>query len=252
VARWMTCLSLWLALLAPSALNAQISEIIDSTADGGFLAPAIAVDSSGNVYVTASPADKAFKITPGLSTSVIIDSTGDAGGNGLDDPEGIAVDASGNVYVTGSASDNAFRITPEGSVTQIIDSTGDAGGNGLNEPVAITVDSNGNVYLTGALSDNAFKIATPGTCSTGGTPCTITEIIDSTGDGGGNGLDTANDLAVDASGNVYVVGLFSDNAFKITLGGPPVPALGPVGIALLLAALGATAYWRLRDSPSSA
>jgi hypothetical protein len=31
-----------------------------------------------------------------------------------------------------------------------------------------------------------------------------------------------------------------------------VPALGPVGIALLLAALGATACWRLRDSASAA
>ena len=31
---------------------------------------------------------------------------------------------------------------------------------------------------------------------------------------------------------------------------PPVPALGPLGIALLLTLLGATAYWTLRDSGS--
>jgi uncharacterized membrane protein len=31
----------------------------------------------------------------------------------------------------------------------------------------------------------------------------------------------------------------------------PIPALGPIGIALLLAALGATAYWRLRESASA-
>jgi hypothetical protein len=34
--------------------------------------------------------------------------------------------------------------------------------------------------------------------------------------------------------------------------GFPVPALGPLRIALLLAALGATAYWRLRESASAA
>jgi len=47
-----------------------------------------------------------------------------------------------------------------------------------------------------------------------------------------NGLD---------SGSVYVFGEPAQ-----------VPALGPVGIALLLAALGATAWWMLRDSRSAA
>ncbi len=47
----------------------------------------------------------------------------------------------------------------------------------------------------------------------------ITRIIDATGDGAGNPLDVARGSAVDGSGNVYVTGLASDNAFKITPGG---------------------------------
>jgi hypothetical protein len=47
----------------------------------------------------------------------------------------------------------------------------------------------------------------------------ITEIIDATGDGGGNVFDDAETIIVDGSGNVYVVGAGSDNAFKITPGG---------------------------------
>ncbi len=48
---------------------------------------------------------------------------------------------------------------------------------------------------------------------------TITEIIDLTGDGVGNPLDGSEEIAVDGSGNVYVAGFDSDNAFKITPAG---------------------------------
>ena len=47
----------------------------------------------------------------------------------------------------------------------------------------------------------------------------ITEIIDATGDGGGNVLESPDGVAVDSIGNVYVVGYSNDNAFKITPGG---------------------------------
>ena len=47
---------------------------------------------------------------------------------------------------------------------------------------------------------------------------TITEIIDSSGDGS-NSLDAPIGMAVDGSGNVYVSGIVSENAFKITPGG---------------------------------
>jgi len=47
---------------------------------------------------------------------------------------------------------------------------------------------------------------------------TPVEIIDSTGDGS-SALDGALGVAIDSSGNVFVGGFFSDNAFKITSGG---------------------------------
>jgi hypothetical protein len=44
----------------------------------------------------------------------------------------------------------------------------------------------------------------------------ITEMVDVTGDGAGNGLDEPNDVAVDSNGNVYVTGYRSDNVLKIS------------------------------------
>jgi hypothetical protein len=134
---------------------------------------------------------------------------------------GVAVDSSGNVYVTGG--NNAFKIETPGTcsttgtpctITEIIDSTGDGGGNELFYTWGVATDSSGNVYVNGRDSYNTFKIETPGTCSTAGTPCTITEIIDATGDGAGNTLWGPEGVGVDSGGNVYVAGS-SHNVFRL-------------------------------------
>ncbi len=150
-----------IALLPGSAYSKTITEIIDFTGDGGgnmLNTPfGVAVDGSGNVYVTGFFSHNAFRIDPNGTITEIIDSTGDGGGNPLDRPFGVAVDGLGNVYVTGLGSDNAFKIDANGTITEIIDSTGDGGGNPLDAPLGVAVGL-GNVYVTGYFSDNAFKI----------------------------------------------------------------------------------------------
>ena len=79
------------------------------------------------------------------------------------------------------------------------------------------------LVLLGAI----FFIACGGNGGGGGSDCDevdkvlppITQIIDATGDGAGNGLDLPREVAVDSDGNVYVSGQGSDNVFQITPSG---------------------------------
>ena len=91
--------------------------------------------------------------------------------------------------------------------------------------------------------DMSIKLETPGTCSTIGTPCAITEIIDASGDG--NPLDSAKGIAVDSSDNIYVTGYESHNAFKIQWWVPPVPALSIGALIITTGLLGFTGWRRL-------
>jgi len=223
-----------------------LTEIIDGTGDGtnslGF-PHGIATDSSDNVFVTGVDTDNAFKIsTPGTCKTSggtpciiteIIDSAGD-GTNTLDDPRNIATDSSGNVFVVGKNTDNAFKISTPGTCKT-------SGG------TPFATDSSGNVFVIGDISNNAFKISTPGTCKTsGGTPCIITEIIDSTGDGGGNPLSEPFDVATDSSGTVFVTGRVSNNAFKIAKDTPIGGTILPIDkTALLLASVQSISMWMI-------
>jgi hypothetical protein len=76
-------------------------------------------------------------------------------------------------------------------------------------------DDTGNVFVTGFVTNNAFKV-TPGGV--------ITEIIDATGDGLGNGLKYPQGIALDDSGNVFVTSFDNGDinfagAFKVHAGG---------------------------------
>ena len=69
----------------------------------------VAVDGSGNVYVTDIALSQIVKFT---SAGVFLTKWGSAGSaNGqFSNPSAIASDGSGNVYVTAAVSQNAFKI----------------------------------------------------------------------------------------------------------------------------------------------
>ena len=92
VARWAEqdkgMLLLACAILGMQANAQTITQIIDATGDGHGNtldeASGVAIDESGNAYVSGFASDNVFRITPEGIITEIIDESGDGRGNTLD------------------------------------------------------------------------------------------------------------------------------------------------------------------------
>jgi len=178
-------------------------------------ASALALDDSGNVYVTGfSEAHYlTIKYYPDGETAWVrkYDGPGPYGDLARD----IDVDGSGNVYVTGYSSgwginsDYAtIKYYPNGDTAWVRRYNGP--GNGDDEAFAIAVDDSGNAYVTGRSygSGTGYDYTTIKYYPVGDTAW----VRRYNGTGGQfNNMDLAWDIAVDGSGNVYVTGWSSDS-----------------------------------------
>ncbi len=172
----------------------------------------VAVDASGNVFVTGS----GFNSGGNLDViTVKYDQDGnqmwvrnyDRGLNDNDEGKMLTLDAAGNVYVTGYSRGNGTSLD---IITIMYDNVGtqqwasfyNGGANGMDEGKSIAVDGSGNVFVCGYESDSAFYYNA------------VTLKYNSSGaqqwvqvyDGSISGSDELVELVIDASSNVYVTG----------------------------------------------
>lgn len=179
----------------------------------------IAMDHSGNVYVTGWSAGSQTSSSYDIATIKYDEKGNDLWVVRYNGPAGyrdiasdLAVDSYGNIYVTGYCDFKLVPLLPTASdyVTIKYDSSGNelwvrrynGPGNGNDFASNIAIDSSGNVYVTGVSPGNetADDYATIKYDSAG------TQIWVRRYNGPGNDDDEAHALAVDNSGNVYVTG----------------------------------------------
>jgi hypothetical protein len=251
-------------------LNPTGSALVYSTYLGGSadeIGFGIALDSSGNAYVTGRTQSFDFPTTPGAfqtqcgscgrtsnafatelnhNGSALIYSTY-LGGSVDDIGQSIAVDGSGNAYVTGQTASTDFptknplqsanaggydafvsQLSPTGSA--LVYSTY-LGGSDNDVGQSIAVDSSGNAYIAGGTTSSDFPTMNPFQSANGGASDAFVAKLDATGSAlvystylGGSGYDQGYGIAVDSSGKAYVTGQTASTDFPTV--NPLQPAYG--------------------------
>ncbi|MGH7812424.1 MAG: SBBP repeat-containing protein [Candidatus Binataceae bacterium] len=213
---------------------------------GTDVGTAIAVDSTGDAYVTGITSSPNFPTTTGafdtrpcgcafvtklnVAGSALVYSTY-LGGSGRDRGYGIAIDSSSNAYVTGETSSTDFPTTATAFQTSLggkgatnafvtkLNATGSAlvystylGGNGDDTGYGIVIDSSGNAYVTGQSDSTNFPITLGAFQTNSGANAFVTK-LNKAGSAlvystylGGSGNNIGTGIAIDSSGNAYVVG----------------------------------------------
>ena len=178
----------------------------------------IAVDSTGNLYVSEYGSDRVRKVVNGIINTIAgtgsygFAGDGAAGASALiSGPWGVAVDRNGTVYFADQFNYRVRKIVSGGTIST-------AAGNGLfsysgdggpavaaqfNTPLGVALDRSGNLYVADSVNNSVRKIGSDGNVAT---------FV-------GSGLNRPQSVALDSSGNVYIADAGNHQVRKATAAG---------------------------------
>lgn len=148
--------------------------------DAGLSVPlGVAVDLSGNLYVSDTGNSRVRKVTPeGIISTVAGTAVSGYSGDGgpainaqLRGPAGLALDSSGNLYIADYLDNRVRKVSPDGIIRTVAgkgDSNVPIGDGGpaikaaLAGPLGVTVDASGNLYIADTYFGLVRKVSPDG------------------------------------------------------------------------------------------
>jgi len=168
-----------------------------------------------NLGVQAATAAAAVNVTESGLSSKAIASTLALAAKNVESVGGMCVDKSGNVYVSDDQKHVIVKITESGSVNVIAGLSGTSGNNSalqnvaaasarFNQPKGLACDNSGNIYVAD-YGNNQIRIIKNGMVSVfAGSGSQIAGLVDAAANPLQTRFSHPSDVAVDASGIVYV------------------------------------------------
>jgi uncharacterized protein (TIGR03437 family) len=210
----------------------------------------IAVDGSGNLYIADAFNNRIRKVsTDGIITTVAGNGFGASTGNGgfsgdggpataaeLYLPSGVAVDGSGNLFIADLGNIRIRKVSASGVISTFAGNgtTGFSGDGGLatsaalNLAQAVAVDGSGNLFIADSGNNRIRKVSASGIITTvagNGPSCSASSANGCgsfSGDGGpatSAGLDGPAAVAVDGSGDLFIVDSGNIRIREVSAGG---------------------------------
>jgi sugar lactone lactonase YvrE len=191
------------------------------------------VDVSDNLFIADTYNERVRKVgANGIITTVAGNGNSGFSGDGgpatnaeLDYPLGLAVDSTGNLFIADYYNDRIRKVDTNGIISTVAGKSaygysGDGGmatSASLDEPYGVAVDASGNLFIADYANNRIREVGFNGIIETVAGSGLFDSVLNA-GDGGAAisaQLDTPSEVAVDASGNLFIADTGDERIRKI-------------------------------------